>query len=265
MPGVSTTPGASGGPPGDEPAAAAEGVPSTDRRGAEDRRRPDDRRTPGRRIRGLEPEERRLERRRQLLESAFELFAAQGYARTSIEQICQRAYVGFKGFYDEFATKEALFLALYEELIDRVRTSVVGVVERAGSPDDEIRTLLEAFVRSVLDDRRVAQLLFIEAGGLSPAMEALRRATYRSFADYLHHVFAASRGLRDLEPPAGMVAGRITLGLVGAIVELMVDWLVDDEQDDMEQFLDDLESYCRVVLAGLGATWPRREAAPTAP
>src|SRR5690242_12783112 len=65
-----------------------------------------------------QPEQRRRERRRQLLDSAFHLFATQSYARTSIEQICQGAHVGFKGFYDEFATKEALFLTLYEELVD---------------------------------------------------------------------------------------------------------------------------------------------------
>jgi AcrR family transcriptional regulator len=221
--------------------------------------RPSDR-SPGRRIRGLEPEERRQERRRQLLDSAFDLFATQGYSRTTIEQICQGAYVGFKGFYDEFATKEALFLALCAELVGGVRRSVVQAA--AGrSLDRELRPILEAFVRGVLDDRRVAQILFVEAAGLSPGVEAYRRATYRMFADDLHRLYAGSAPLRDLEPPAGMVAGRITLGLVSAIVELLVDWLVDPGADPLERLIDDLEIYCRVVLVGLDASWPRRRPA----
>jgi AcrR family transcriptional regulator len=233
-----------------DPAAGDDAVPFVERRSD---------RSPGRRIRGLEPEERRQERRRQLLDSAFDLFATQGYARTTIEQICQGAYVGFKGFYDEFATKEALFLALSDELVGEVRRSVVQAA--AGrSLDDELRPVLEAFVRSVLDDRRVAQILFVEAAGLSPAVEAYRRATYRAFADDLHGLYIATAPLRDLEPPAGMVAGRITLGLVGAVVELLVDWLVDPEADALERLIDDLEIYCRVLLTGLDASWPRRHA-----
>jgi AcrR family transcriptional regulator len=228
----------------------AEGAgPAGDAEGSRARRRP----PAGRRIRGLEPEQRRQERRRQLLDSAFNLFATQGYARTSIEQICQGAYVGFKGFYDEFATKEALFLALYEELVTRISTRVAGVAERTGLSYGGVREILEAFVRSVLDDRRVAQVLFVEAAGLSPVVEATRRATYRTFADFLLTVWAGS----DLAPDTqGFDDHRVPLGLVGAIVELMVDWLVDSDGQDIERLIDDLEIYCQVVIAGLAATGP---------
>jgi hypothetical protein len=44
--------------------------------------------------------------------------------------------------------------------------------------------------------------------------------------------------------------------MVGAIVELMVDWLVDSSDDEIKALVDDLEVYCRVMLAGLSATWP---------
>jgi AcrR family transcriptional regulator len=209
----------------------------------------------GRRIRGLEPEERRQERRRQLLDSAFNLFATQGYSRTSIEQICQGAYVGFKGFYDEFATKEALFLALYDELVERVSTNVVEVAGR-NELYSGLRELLDVFVKSVLDDRRVAQILFIEAAGLSPAVEVVRRATYRNFAEFLLTMWTDSRVARDRLPPEGIDDHRIPLGLVGAIVELMVDWLVDSAGEDTRRLVDDLEVYCRVLLAGLVAAWP---------
>lgn len=214
------------------------------------------RRSSGRRIRGLEPEERRRERRRQLLDSGFNLFATQGYARTSIEQICQGAYVGFKGFYDEFATKEALFLALYDELVTRVSRAVSDVATGTEFSVAEVRPLLEAFVRAVLDDRRVAQILFVEAAGLSPAVEASRRATYRSFADFLLTMWRGSAPVRDRLPAEGFDDHRIPLGMVGAIVEMMVDWLVDSEGEDIRSLIDDLEAYCRVMLAGLAQSWP---------
>jgi AcrR family transcriptional regulator len=217
------------------------------------------RRPAGRRIRGLEPEERRRERRRQLLESAFNLFATQGYARTSIEQICQGAYVGFKGFYDEFATKEALFLALFDEQVEQVSAAVIAAAARSdASAGPPVRELLEAFVHAVLDDPRVGQILFVEAAGLSPAVEAARRATYRSFAEFLFAVWAESGPVRGMLPAEGLDDHRIPLGLVGAIVELMVDWLVDSD-GDTSRLIDDLVVYCRVMLTGLAATWPSRE------
>jgi AcrR family transcriptional regulator len=215
------------------------------------------RRTGGRRIRGLEPEERRQERRRQLIDSAFQLFATQGYARTSIEQICQGAYVGFKGFYDEFATKEALFLVLYGELVEKVSRAMGEVAPGADLSGSGVRVLLDSFVRAVLDDRRVAQVLFVEAAGLSPAVEATRRETYRTFAEFLFVLWAGSPPVREQLPAEGIDDHRIPLGMVGAIVELMVDWLVDSSSgDEIKALVDDLEVYCRVMLAGLAVTWP---------
>jgi hypothetical protein len=66
---------------------------------------------------------------------------------------------------------------------------------------------------------------------------------------------AAAFGLGNTNP-AAPPGGARTAGLVGAIVELMVDWLVDSTGDDIEGLLDDLELYCRVMLAGIEATWP---------
>ena len=56
-------------------------------------------------IRGLDAEERRAQRRAQLLDAALELFAANGYLNTSIEQLCQAAYVGTKAFYEVFDSR----------------------------------------------------------------------------------------------------------------------------------------------------------------
>jgi AcrR family transcriptional regulator len=256
---VTASPGADGAPPNGTAERRRAGAGSRPD-GAPGDGRPE-RRT-GRRIRGLEPEERRQERRRQLLESGCDLFATQGYAHTSIEQICQGAFVGFKGFYDEFATKEALFLTLYADLVERVSASVVAVLEVGVNPESAVRDMVTAFVRVVLDDRRVAQVLFIEAAGLSPAVEAERRLTFRGFADFLQSIFSASAPLRDLQAPPGRRARRISLGLVGGVVEILVDWLVDPDPDDIEDLIDDLESYCQVVLRGIEINWPHRSTPP---
>ncbi|MFD4554330.1 TetR/AcrR family transcriptional regulator [Streptomyces sp. NPDC058469] len=60
-----------------------------------------------------------------LLDAAWELFAEQGFAATSIPDICARAELTKGAFYSNFADKDALFLALFDRQwrtrADRVR------------------------------------------------------------------------------------------------------------------------------------------------
>lgn len=60
-----------------------------------------------------------------LLDAAWELFAEQGFAATSIPDICARARLTKGAFYSNFPDKDALFLALFDRQwrtrADRVR------------------------------------------------------------------------------------------------------------------------------------------------
>jgi AcrR family transcriptional regulator len=60
-----------------------------------------------------------------LLDAAWELFAEQGFAATSIPDICARAKLTKGAFYSNFPDKDALFLALFDRQwrtrADRVR------------------------------------------------------------------------------------------------------------------------------------------------
>ncbi|MFF4802213.1 TetR/AcrR family transcriptional regulator [Streptomyces sp. NPDC001351] len=50
-----------------------------------------------------------------LLDAAFELFAEQGYGATSIADIAARAGLTKGAFYSNFDSKDALFLALFDQ------------------------------------------------------------------------------------------------------------------------------------------------------
>ncbi len=54
-----------------------------------------------------------------LLDAALELFAEQGYGATSIPEICARAGLTKGAFYSNFASKDALFLALLDRSWER--------------------------------------------------------------------------------------------------------------------------------------------------
>lgn len=59
-------------------------------------------------------ERRKQEVREKILAAAFELFIAQGVAATTIEEICKRADVANRTFFNHFATRQEMMRALAE-------------------------------------------------------------------------------------------------------------------------------------------------------
>jgi AcrR family transcriptional regulator len=90
--------------------------------------------------------DRRVERgrstRQQLVAAATELFAAHGYERTSIESVLERTGASRGSLYHHFASKQALFEAVVNDLEARVGESIVAAAAAAGGTDPA--TALEA-------------------------------------------------------------------------------------------------------------------------
>lgn len=200
-----------------------------------------------RRIRGLDAEQRSAQRRSQLLDAATELFAEQTFSGTSIEQICQRAYVGTKGFYDHFDSKEACYIALLQQLTaqiqQRVATAAVEVAELPWTM--RATAMIAAFVHAIADDPRLAKVTFGEAGGISPAVERQRRSNRRWAATFLDEQWGGSGDRHGI---------ALALGTVGGMFELVADWLHhhDDggQPDVVDTLVEDLTAFVTVVHRG---------------
>lgn len=204
-----------------------------------------------RRIRGLSADERREQRCQQLLDAALDRFAADGYAGTSIEQICQAAYVGTKGFYECFDGKEACYLALLRRVTAGVERAVA---EAAGSapPDERAATavVVERFARALVDDPRVALVTFGHASGISPVIEAERRRNRRRAAAF---VAAFWQRFDERSADDGVQRQATALGLVGGLFELVADWLHDADPARPEAravLVERLTGFALLVAAG---------------
>jgi AcrR family transcriptional regulator len=100
----------------------------------------------------LSPEprqQRSREKRARLKEAALALFYAQGYERTSIEEIAQRANLATGTFYQHYRSKRQLLLVLMENLLTAMSRLNLQP-DRAGNA----RTLLrELLARAFTTDR----------------------------------------------------------------------------------------------------------------
>jgi AcrR family transcriptional regulator len=74
---------------------------------------------------------RRGETRQRMLEAALQVFAEQGFGRSTVEQVCERAGYTRGAFYSNFASLDDLFLAMWEqrstELIDGLKQALNGM------------------------------------------------------------------------------------------------------------------------------------------
>src|SRR3954453_5243529 len=89
--------------------------------------------------------------RRALIDSATALFAERGYARTSLDEIAGRARVTKGALYGHFASKQALFRAVLEELESATTQQVTQEIEAAASPWEAALAGLDAFLRACRD------------------------------------------------------------------------------------------------------------------
>lgn len=203
----------------------------------------------GRRIRGLDAEQRRAQRREQLLAAALELFARDGYAYTAIEQICQTAYVGTKAFYELFDSKEDCYLVLLRQSAEHIEQQVAQALTDATADEPEeqiVRRVVGALVHALIDDPRIAVMGFRESPGISPAVEAQRQANRRWGASFIEAYW------RRNEQPGGKAVDyrALAIATVGGMFESVADFLIPA---DPPRSVDDLIDNMTVFVLAVGA------------
>src|ERR1700758_3024984 len=71
--------------------------------------------------------------RRRILETAFELFASDGFEGASTRTLAERAGVNLPAIQYYFGSKEGLYRAVVEQITDRMQAGFSAVLERVHS------------------------------------------------------------------------------------------------------------------------------------
>ena len=89
--------------------------------------------TAKRRYRGSAVEERRAQRRQQLIDAAIEVYGSNGYRHSGVKQVCDAAGLTQRYFYESFGHSDELLIAAYEQAARSVRESNMAAAEAVGS------------------------------------------------------------------------------------------------------------------------------------
>lgn len=178
---------------------------------------------------GRSAEGRNTERRERLMAAGLEAYGTRGFQGTTIEQLCTEAGVATRSFYEIFASREALLIALHDEINARALDAIVEALDDVDSDDLHARAVaaFTAYLDVITTDPRWVRITLRETVGASPATYQARREALGRFESFLH---------AELErlAAAGVVPGRdlhlTAVAVVGGLTALVESLLPPDAQ-----------------------------------
>jgi AcrR family transcriptional regulator len=137
----------------------------------------------------------RLARRAQLLDSALEVFVAQGYHAAAMDDIAERAGVSKPVLYQHFPGKMELYLALLEQSSDRIIDATRKAL--ASTQDNKLRVLatVQGFYDYVADAQGAFRLVFESDLTNEPAVRAQVDRVTKECAEEIAKVISEDTGL----------------------------------------------------------------------
>lgn len=102
----------------------------------------------------------RRERRAQLLDSALEVFVAQGYHAASMDDIADRAGVSKPVLYQHFPGKLELYVALLDSSCDQVIDHCRAALEATSDNKQRVAATMDAFYTYVAGESGAFRLVF---------------------------------------------------------------------------------------------------------
>ncbi|MFC9926301.1 TetR/AcrR family transcriptional regulator [Streptomyces sp. NPDC127190] len=184
---------------------------------------------------------RRARTRAQLLDAAFTVFAAKGFGRVSIEEICDAAGYSRGAFYSNFATLDELFFALYQERADLIAAQVADALAQDG-PGLDVPTAVDRVTEVLLLDvdwLLVKTDFLVHAArdpGVAQALLDHRARLRQAVADRLFR----SRGHTELPAVLGDADGAahaVVAAYDGVTVQLLLDRDVEAARAWLKQLL----------------------------
>jgi AcrR family transcriptional regulator len=164
---------------------------------------------------------RKLEVRARILEAAVVLFGEQGFGATKVAEICERADVAHKTFFNHFPSKQHLLTDIAHEALDQLLGEVEKVRRRQGSTRQRLRWLFER----VADNAEAAGPMhrelvteIIHAAHEAGTEPEQARRLHIAFGAIVHAGRAAGDVTRRYDPDV------LTEMIIGAFYVLMFDW-----------------------------------------
>jgi AcrR family transcriptional regulator len=207
---------------------------------------------------GYTPEEVAHNQRERLLAAVVEVVDERGYNAVTVTQITETASVSRRVFYDNFADKEACFLAAFETVLEHLREILLAAAEPEPDWPRQVVAALRRLLEFLAAEPDLARFLLVEtltagAGGASRFREAVH-----SFALCL-------RAGRDQRPKAAQLPDSTEDSLLGAVASLLSRTVAAREVIDVPRLTSELAEFLLAPYVGAKRAATLAAAARSAP
>ena len=165
----------------------------------------------------------RRERRLQLLDSALEVFVAQGYHAAAMDDIAERAGVSKPVLYQHFPGKLELYLAILDAACDAIIDNCRKALESTHDNKQRVAATIDAFYAYVGHDTGAFRLVFESDLTNEPAVRGHIDRVTTECADLIASVIAEDTSL----PPAA--SQLLAVSLVGMAQVSARFWMTDTD------------------------------------
>ncbi|AXB46208.1 TetR/AcrR family transcriptional regulator [Prauserella oleivorans] len=180
---------------------------------------------PKRSYRGISAQQRRDDRRQQLLEAGLDLLGTQGWRQTTMTAVCSRAGLTERYFYESFSDRDALLLAVLDRIASQIRdVALHALATTDGDPHRKATAAISAFVDLLTSDPRIGRVAMLESAAADP-LRTRRHELLREFAQLIARQAHALHGADALSAPHDQIAGLL---LTGGLAELLMAWLAGE-------------------------------------
>lgn len=213
-----------------------------------------------RNYRGRSQADRRADRRLRLLAAAMDLWGEHGCAAVTVRGVCGRAGLTDRYFYESFADRERLIVAVYERVEQDLLTTLLDAMSPAGASGmdggdgvDEgegraravLRAMFAAFIDRLAMDPRLARVAAEEVHTL-PALQRRRRQTPAAVARLIAERVPT---LRDGRPDAPSKLLAAAFFCAGGISQLVLSWLDGAVEGTPAEIAEQCAQLCGRVFA----------------
>lgn len=178
---------------------------------------------------GQSPAERSEARRVRLVVAARECYGSAGLRHTTIPQICSKAGVTARHFYELFETQDALLRAVYDEICAELLAEIAPQMKLEGTIAERVRRSCAAYFAFVTNDPRRARIFSLEWVDVGPAVHRREEAIREIFVATTLALQVQSSSI-DIE--------LLAVSLVGIAKALTAHWVETNEKPSTESMTD---------------------------
>jgi AcrR family transcriptional regulator len=173
------------------------------------------------------------------------VLAEKGYAAVTIADIARGARVSKRTFYENFATKEACFIACYETLSEIALQSIAAATAAQGTWLKRARAATRAYLSTLESQPALTRTLMMDIYAAGPDALRVRREVQKRFADYLRRV--VEQGKKE-HPKLRRLSPAMATAIIGGINELVLVAVEEGREDRLTELSGTADELLRAVL-----------------